>query len=134
MPFFKHRPFALYCLAFSAAVCGAELLFLRFSAPLLITAAVLFSLFSVLFIAFRKKRFSRFFLRSAVCIAFAFLGLLSHFVLAQLPENELCTNEGECTATLLIEEKLYDSFDGTSYKARVLTVKGEKARGRVLFT
>ena len=134
MPFFKHRPFALYCLAFSAAVCGAELLFLRFSAPLLITAAVLFSLFSALFFVFRKKRFSRFFLRSAVCIAFAFLGLLSHFVLAQLPENELCTNEGECTATLLIEEKLYDSFDGTSYKARVLTVKGEKARGRVLFT
>ncbi len=134
MPFFKHRPFALYCLAFSAAVCGAELLFLRFSAPLLIIAAVLFSLFFIFFLAFRKKRFSRLFLRPAVCTVFALLGLISHFALAYLPEKELTANEGECTATLLIEDKLYDSFDGTAYKARVISVNGERARGRVLLT
>ena len=134
MPFFKHRPFALYCVAFCAAICCAELLFLRLSAPLLITAAVLFSLFSVLFIAFRKKRFSRFFLRPAVCIVFAMLGLFSHFYIAYLPEKALTSNEGECDVTVLIEEKLYDSFAGTSYKARVMTVNGERARGRVLYT
>ncbi len=134
MPFFKHRPFALFCLAFSAAVCAVELLFVRLSAPLLIIAGVLFSFLLGLFLAFRKKRFSRFFLRPAVCIVFALLGLLCHFTLAYLPEKALTANEGECTATLLIEEKLYDSFSGSSYKARVLSVNGKKARGKVLFT
>ncbi len=134
MPFFKHRPFALFCLAFSAAVCAAELLSVRLSSPLLIIAGVLFCLLFGLFLVCRRRRFSRFFLRPAVCIIFALLGLFSHFTLAYLPERELCSNEGECTATLLIEEKLYDSFDGTAYKARIVYANGEKVRCRVMLT
>ena len=134
MPFFKHRPFALYCLAFCAAICCAEVLFVRLSAPLLITAGVLFCLFFGLFLVFRRRRRLAFLLRVAVCVLVAVLGLFTHYIGAYMPERALLANEGECNAVFVIEELLYESYSGRSYKARVTDVNGNKARGRVLFT
>lgn len=137
MSFFRNRPFALFCCYFIGAITAAELLPYGL-APIFFIAPACAGVFLLLLrlIPFntKLKSFKKLLLRSAVCFLCVGAGLFCHWALCTRALASFPLDESPHEIEAVLTEKLYTTFDGASYSARLRTVDGKRARGKLLLT